>query len=154
MKNTVAIELSKTFDSLLEFMNRNMKLLGKTEVEILSRIMFKIWNMQYYANDTLLPPNFNVDNEEIMNNVKQKIDLKNEIDSMRATIDLIEKNKPMNLINNLTNKTKKAQKFSDKLTDYEADIKADENGVIVKNINDLKAQKIIKSLKKLLKKTK
>ena len=154
MKNTVAIELSKTFDSLLEFMNRNLKLLGKTEVEILSRIMFKIWNMQYYANDTLLPPNFNVDNEEIMNNVKQKIDLKNEIDSMRATIDLIEKNKPMNLINNLTNKTKKAQKFSDKLTDYEADIKADENGVIVKNINDLKAQKIKKSLKKLLKKTK
>lgn len=101
MENTVAIELSKTFDSLLDFMNRNMKLLGKTEVEILSRIMFKIWNMQYYANDTVLPPNFNVDNEEIMNNVKQKIELKNEIDSMREIIDLIEKNKP----NNLTNKT-------------------------------------------------
>ncbi len=101
MKNTVAIELSKTFDSLLDFMNRNKRLLSKTEVEILSRIMFKIWNMQYYGNDTVLPPNFNVDNEEIMNNVKQKIELKNEIDSMRATIDLIEKNKP----NNLRNKT-------------------------------------------------
>ena len=122
MKNTVAIELSKTFDSLLDFMNRNMKLLCKTEVEILSKIMFKIWNIQYYANDSVLPPNFNVDNEEIMNNVKQKIELKNEIDSMRATIDLIEKNKPNNLINNLTNKTKKAQNYSNQLVDFEADI--------------------------------
>ena len=98
MKNTIAIELSKTFDSLLDFMNRNMKLLDKTEVEILSRIIFKIWNMQYYANNSILPPNFNVVNNEIMNKVKQKIDDKNEIDSMRATIDLIEKNKPNNLI--------------------------------------------------------
>ena len=132
MKNTVAMELSKTFDSLLDFMNRNMKLLGKTEVEILSRIMFKIWNMQYYANDSVLPTNFNVDNKEIMNNVKQKIELKNEIDSMRATIDLIEKNKPNKLINNITNKS---HKYSQKLADFEADIKADETGVIVKNIN-------------------
>ena len=153
MENTVAIELSKTFNSLLEFMNRNMKLLSKTEVEILSRIMFKIWNMQYYANNSVLPPNFNVVNNEIMNKVKQKIDDKNEIDSMRATIDLIEKNKPNNLINNLTNRTKKAQNYSDKIADYEADIEADENGVIVKNINDLKAQQIKQAPKKYLKKT-
>jgi hypothetical protein len=151
MKNTVAIELSKTFDSLLDFMNRNMKLLCKTEVEILSKIMFKIWNIQYYANDSVLPPNFNVDNEEIMNNVKQKIELKNEIDSMRATIDLIEKNKPNNLINNLTNKTKKAQNYSNQLVDFEADIEADENGVIVKNINDLKQQNLRKIIKKFIK---
>ena len=151
MKNTVAIELSKTFDSLLDFMNRNMKLLCKTEVEILSKIMFKIWNIQYYANDSVLPPNFNVDNEEIMNNVKQKIELKNEIDSMRATIDLIEKNKPNNLINNLINKTKKAQNYSNQLVDFEADIEADENGVIVKNINDLKQQNLRKIIKKFIK---
>ena len=151
MKNTVAIELSKTFDSLLDFMNSNMKLLCKTEVEILSKIMFKIWNIQYYANDSVLPPNFNVDNEEIMNNVKQKIELKNEIDSMRATIDLIEKNKPNNLINNLTNKTKKAQNYSNQLVDFEADIEADENGVIVKNINDLKQQNLRKIIKKFIK---
>ena len=151
MKNTVAIELSKTFDSLLDFMNRNMELLCKTEVEILSKIMFKIWNIQYYANDSVLPPNFNVDNEEIMNNVKQKIELKNEIDSMRATIDLIEKNKPNNLINNLTNKTKKAQNYSNQLVDFEADIEADENGVIVKNINDLKQQNLRKIIKKFIK---
>ena len=151
MKNTLAIELSKTFDSLLDFMNRNMKLLCKTEVEILSKIMFKIWNIQYYANDSVLPPNFNVDNEEIMNNVKQKIELKNEIDSMRATIDLIEKNKPNNLINNLTNKTKKAQNYSNQLVDFEADIEADENGVIVKNINDLKQQNLRKIIKKFIK---
>ena len=151
MKNTVAIELSKTFDSLLDFMNRNMKLLDKTEVEILSRIMFKIWNMQYYANNSVLPPNFNVVNNEIMNKVKQKIDDKNEIDSMRATIDLIEKNKPNNLIKNLTNKTKKAQNYSSKLADYKADIEADENGVIVKNINDLKQQNLKKIISKFIK---
>ncbi len=84
-----------------------------------------------------------------MNKVKQKIDDRNEIDSMRATIDLIEKNKPNNLINNLTNRTKKAQNYSDKIADYEADIEADENGVIVKNINDLKAQQIKQAFKKL-----
>jgi hypothetical protein len=86
-----------------------------------------------------------------MNNVKQKIELKNEIDSMRATIDLIEKNKPNNLINNLTNKTKKAQNYSNQLVDFEADIEADENGVIVKNINDLKQQNLRKIIKKFIK---
>ena len=55
-------------------------------------------------------------------------------------------------MNNLTNRTKKNQNYSDKIADYEADIEADENGVIVKNINDFKAQQIKQALKKFLKK--
>ena len=146
MTNTVALELAKTFNSLLEFMNRNKGVLSNKEVEILGRDIFKLLTLQYYAKEAVLPKNFNVDNKEIMNNVKQKIELKNEIDSMRATIDLIEKNKPNKLINNITNKS---HKYSQKLADFEADIKADETGVIVKNINNLKQQEFNRIISKL-----
>ena len=73
---------------------------------------------------------------------------KNEIRTIRSYINLIEKNNT-----DIFNKTSKAKIYKKNLQDIISDIEADENGLISKNLNDLKAQKIKNSLRKIIKKT-
>jgi len=93
MTNTVAIELIKTFDNLLEFIGRNKSNLSLEDIEILSTEMFKIFSMQAFTYEVKLPENFNSENAIVINKVKENFTDTNEVTSLRRFIDVIQKNK-------------------------------------------------------------
>jgi len=96
MTNTVALELIKIFDNLLEFMRTSKNKLSLEEVEILSAEMYKIFSLQAFTYEVELPYNFESESEIVINASKDSFEQDSEVIALRKFINVVEKNKAQN----------------------------------------------------------
>ncbi len=96
MTNTVALELIKIFDNILEFMRTSKNKLSLEEVEILSAEMYKIFSLQAFTYEVELPYNFESESEIVINASKDSFEQDSEVIALRKFINVVEKNKAQN----------------------------------------------------------